>query len=248
MWQWGKNSWVGATSWYPCVAEDSRSPQMRTSTLSKHLFICKLNKKKLSCICIDCQSTTPTSQNSPFLVNRSADQELWLSIFQAIDELSLLQKSEFAVLDLGFEMLGLGLDSRGRTTKNAYCRIYSLGSKPPVRLRNSKKKKKLFRLDCRFWNTNFTEIAIFGGNSGKVGIVQFNYSRNWWVSALLAHGVMGDCWFCKFESLFWMSVFEKLGVEGENPGRTPEITHLWSMGVPNPCSTVHTQNKNFTTI
>jgi hypothetical protein len=39
---------------------------------------------------------------------------------------SQLQKSKFAVLDLGFEMLGLGLDNRGRTTKNAYCRIYSL--------------------------------------------------------------------------------------------------------------------------
>ncbi len=39
---------------------------------------------------------------------------------------SQLQKSDFAVLDLGFEMLGLGLDNRGRTTKNAYRRIYSL--------------------------------------------------------------------------------------------------------------------------
>ncbi len=28
----------------------------------------------------------PTSQNLPFLVNRSADYELWISIFQAIDE------------------------------------------------------------------------------------------------------------------------------------------------------------------
>jgi hypothetical protein len=30
---------------------------------------------------------TPTSQNSPLLINRSADYELWISIFQAIDEL-----------------------------------------------------------------------------------------------------------------------------------------------------------------
>ncbi len=40
--------------------------------------------------------------------------------------LSKLQKSEFAVLVLGFEKLGLELDNCGRTTKNAYCRIYSL--------------------------------------------------------------------------------------------------------------------------
>jgi hypothetical protein len=38
---------------------------------------------------------------------------------------SQLQKSEFAVLVLGFEKLGLGLDNCVRTTKNAYCRIYS---------------------------------------------------------------------------------------------------------------------------
>ncbi len=33
------------------------------------------------------QSPTPTSQNLPCLVNRSVDQELRISIFQAIDEL-----------------------------------------------------------------------------------------------------------------------------------------------------------------
>ncbi len=37
---------------------------------------------------------------------------------------SQIQKSEFAVL--GFEKLGLGLDNCKRTTKNAYCHIYSL--------------------------------------------------------------------------------------------------------------------------
>jgi hypothetical protein len=42
-------------------------------------------KKKLSCM--DCQSPTPTSQTSPFLVNKSADWELWIWFFQAIDEL-----------------------------------------------------------------------------------------------------------------------------------------------------------------
>ncbi len=75
---------------------------------------------------MDCQSPTPTSQNSPILVNRSADYELWISIFQAIDELISWKKSEFSVLVLGFEKLGLGLDNCGRTIKNAYCPIYSL--------------------------------------------------------------------------------------------------------------------------
>ncbi len=37
--------------------------------------------------CMDCQSPTPTPQNLPYLVNRSADWELWISILQAIDEL-----------------------------------------------------------------------------------------------------------------------------------------------------------------
>jgi hypothetical protein len=36
---------------------------------------------------MDCQSPTPTSQNLLFLVNTSADEELWISISQAIDEL-----------------------------------------------------------------------------------------------------------------------------------------------------------------
>jgi hypothetical protein len=58
---------------------------------------------------------------------------LWISIFQAIDELVCFKKSKFAVLDLGFEMLGLGLDNRGRTTKNAYRRIYSPWSRQAVR-------------------------------------------------------------------------------------------------------------------
>ncbi len=39
---------------------------------------------------------------------------------------SQLQKSEFAVLLLGFEKLGLEVDNRGQTTKNDYRRIYGL--------------------------------------------------------------------------------------------------------------------------
>jgi hypothetical protein len=47
----------------------------------------KKNKKKKKLSCVDCQSPTPTSQNSPSSVIRPADQELWISIFQGIDEL-----------------------------------------------------------------------------------------------------------------------------------------------------------------
>jgi hypothetical protein len=68
-----KNSCVGATSWYHCVAEDSRIPKMPVINpliQALVLFIRKL-KKKLSCM--DCQPLTPTSENSPFLVNKSAD-------------------------------------------------------------------------------------------------------------------------------------------------------------------------------
>ncbi len=43
---------------------------------------------------------------------------------------SQLQKSEFAVRDLDFEKLGLGLDNRRRTTKTTYCCIFSLCLRP----------------------------------------------------------------------------------------------------------------------
>jgi hypothetical protein len=79
---------------------------------------------------MDCQSPTSTSQNSPFFVNKSADYEWWISIFQGIDELVSSKKTEFAILVLGFEKLGLKLDNCGQTTENAYCSIYSLCSQP----------------------------------------------------------------------------------------------------------------------
>ncbi len=86
------------------------------------MFICKLNKLSR----MDCQSPTPTSQNLKYIckfriVNFNLPSIWWVS---------LLQKSEFAVLVLGFQQLGLGLDNCGRMNKNAYCRIYSLCSWP----------------------------------------------------------------------------------------------------------------------
>jgi hypothetical protein len=48
---------------------------------------------------------------------------LWISIFEAIDELVKFKNPNFALLDPGFEELGLELDNCGRTIKNAYCRV-----------------------------------------------------------------------------------------------------------------------------
>jgi hypothetical protein len=47
----------------------------------------KKQQKTILYGCMDCQSPTPTSQNLPFFVHRSADYESWISSFQAIDEL-----------------------------------------------------------------------------------------------------------------------------------------------------------------
>jgi hypothetical protein len=47
-------------------------------------------------------------------VNRIADDELWISIFQATDELVSFKKSKFAVLGLGFEKLGREVDNCGQ--------------------------------------------------------------------------------------------------------------------------------------
>ncbi len=65
-----KTVWVGATSWYHCVAEDSRISKMPVINPLQALLHPQ-TQKKLSCM--DCQSPTPTSQTAPFLVNRSAD-------------------------------------------------------------------------------------------------------------------------------------------------------------------------------
>ncbi len=117
MWRWKKYSWVGLTSWYHCVAEDSMIPKMPViNPLQAHV---DLQTQK------SYPAWNQTFQNLPFLVNRSADLELWISVCPRNWWVSQLQKSKFAVLDLGFENLGLGLDNCGRTTKNAYRRIYS---------------------------------------------------------------------------------------------------------------------------
>jgi hypothetical protein len=65
-----KNSRVRATSWYHCVPKDSRISKMRVIN-PLHALVHPQTQKILSCM--DCQSQTATSQNSPLLVNRSAD-------------------------------------------------------------------------------------------------------------------------------------------------------------------------------
>jgi hypothetical protein len=70
-----KNSRVGATFWYHCIAGDSRNPKMPVIKPLQALFHPQTQKrkkeKKKTLSCMDCQS--PTSENSPFLVNRSVD-------------------------------------------------------------------------------------------------------------------------------------------------------------------------------
>jgi hypothetical protein len=60
--------------------------------------------------------------------------------------------------------------------------------------------------NCSEWIVNSEPKLLwnrlFGGNLGKVGIVEFNFSSHWWVSVLLAHGDIGNCWICKSELLF----------------------------------------------
>jgi hypothetical protein len=62
-----KNSWVGATSWYHCAADDSRIPKMPVISPLQAL-VHPQTQKKLSWM--DCQSPTPTSQNSPFFFGK----------------------------------------------------------------------------------------------------------------------------------------------------------------------------------
>jgi hypothetical protein len=78
---------------------------------------------------------------------------------------SQLKKSEIAVLVLGFEKLGLELDNCGRTTKNAYCHIYSpwleltrkKALKSPQRLYKLMMFKKpqgtFFSIVVKFWSS-----------------------------------------------------------------------------------------------
>ncbi len=59
-----KNSWLTATSWYHCVAEDSKIPKMPVFNPLQALVHPQTQKRKKRS-CLDCQSPTPTSQNLP---------------------------------------------------------------------------------------------------------------------------------------------------------------------------------------
>ncbi len=118
MWQWKKNSWVRVTSWYHCQAEDSRIPKIPAIKHPYALVHLQTQKTILHRLSI------PNLNLSEFvifgicrlgIVDFTLPSNCWVS---------QLHKSEFAVL--GFEKLGLELDNCGRTTNNAYCRIYSL--------------------------------------------------------------------------------------------------------------------------
>ncbi len=65
---------------------------MSVMTLSEHSFICKLKKKSML---HGLSIPNPNFSEFTFLVNRSADQELWISIFQAIDNLDSSKNPNF---------------------------------------------------------------------------------------------------------------------------------------------------------
>jgi hypothetical protein len=81
--------------------------------------------------------------------------------------------------------------------------------------------EQLSRLDCQFWflNPQLLWNRLFGGNLGEMGIVEFNGSNDGWVNVLLAHGDIGNCWICKFKSLFLSQFLLSLGLEVDNPGQ-----------------------------
>jgi hypothetical protein len=75
---------VGATSWYHCVAEDSRIPKMPVINPFQALVYPQSQQNYPAWI------VNPQPQLLGiclFSVKRSADLELWISISQAIDEL-----------------------------------------------------------------------------------------------------------------------------------------------------------------
>jgi hypothetical protein len=109
------------TTWYHCIAEDSRiskmpvinplqalvHPQTQKKTILHRLSIPNPNFWQFAFFCKQICRLGIVDFNLP--------SNWWVS---------QLQKSEFTVLVLGFESLGFELDNCGRTTKNAYCRIY----------------------------------------------------------------------------------------------------------------------------
>jgi hypothetical protein len=106
MWRWKKFlSWgdvlVSLHSWFQ---------KCKSLTLYKHFFIRKLKQKLF---CMDCQSATPTSQNLPFFGKQICRLGIVDFILPSNWWVSLLQKSEFADLIVGFEKLGLELDNPG---------------------------------------------------------------------------------------------------------------------------------------
>jgi hypothetical protein len=79
----------------------------------------------------------------------------------------MLQKSEFAVQLLGFEKLGLELDNCERTTKNAYCCIYSLWPHLhyffPLNRHISSLKEKPAKLNTYFENMKASRLDMTQG-------------------------------------------------------------------------------------
>ncbi len=85
--------------------------------------------------------------NCELIVNFNLTGNWWVS---------QLQKSEFAVLVLGFGKFGLELDNCGRTTKYTYCRIYSLRCEESDQI-NEWRLKAALRSEQHFGSKNGTK-------------------------------------------------------------------------------------------
>jgi hypothetical protein len=117
----GGNSWVGATSWFHYVAEDSRIPKIPVINPLQALFHLQTQKKKNAAWIVKSQFLI-----LPFWYVDYCRLGIMDFNLTSNGWVSLLQKSKFAVLLLRFKKLGLELDNSQRTTKTAYCHIYSL--------------------------------------------------------------------------------------------------------------------------
>ncbi len=109
-----KNSWIWATSWYHCVTEDSRISKMSVINPLQARVHLQTRKNYHAWI------ANPQPQLIRIFLFCLIDLHIRNCELQSYKQLwvSQLQKSEFAVLVLGFEKLGLELDDCWRTTKN----------------------------------------------------------------------------------------------------------------------------------
>jgi hypothetical protein len=176
---------VGCSSQLPAVKEGGKTPRTTRfygahadmpTQLYPHKFYGALRRGKQKLLSVQCST-------SVFCWAFFADVESGLHFWTACCEKS---KATLSVLIQSFWRLHF---------KNAgHCPL-----KTTCSLKNCKK-------NCSNWVVNSDPQllwnCLFGGNLGNVEILEFNSSSNWWLSVLLAHGDIGNCWICKSKFLF----------------------------------------------